>query len=80
MSECEGITELYKGKFVQVYLVDETIELSVANNVYSRSESLELLEELKIACASSEAAKRAQDEYLSHYPNHLPRLMENLDE
>ena len=45
------ITTLHKGKFVLVDLVDETIELTVENNVYSRSESLELLEELKRACA-----------------------------
>jgi len=74
------ITTVYKGEYVQVVLVDETIELTVENNVYSRSESLELLEELKIACTSSEAAKRVQDEYLSHYPNHLPRLMEDINE
>ena len=35
-------TTLHKGKFVLVDLVDETIELTVENNVYSRSESLEL--------------------------------------
>ena len=47
------ITTIFKGEFVQVDLVDETIELTVENNVYSRSESLELLEELKRACAAS---------------------------
>ena len=72
------IATIFKGEFVQVDLVDETIELTVENNVYSRSESLELLEELKTACSASEAAKSVQDEYLSHYPNNLPRLMENL--
>lgn len=45
------ITTLFKGEFVLVGLVDETIELTVENNVYSRSESLELLEEMKRACA-----------------------------
>ena len=52
MSESK-ITTIFKGEFVQVDLVDETIELTVENNVYSRSESLELLEELKRACAAS---------------------------
>jgi hypothetical protein len=47
------ITTLFKGEYVQVDLVDETIELTVEDNVYSRSESLELLEELQKACAVS---------------------------
>jgi len=50
------ITTLFKGEFVQVDLVDETIELTVENNVYSHSESLELLEELQKACAVSRKA------------------------
>ena len=49
MSECEGITELYRGEFVTCHLVDETIELTVANNVYSRSECSELLADLRNA-------------------------------
>ena len=43
------ITTLHKGKFVLVDLVDETIELTVENNVYSRSEALELIAELEQA-------------------------------
>ena len=42
-------TTLYKGKFVLVDVVDETIELTVENNVYSRSEGLELIAELEQA-------------------------------
>ena len=45
------ITTLFKGEFVMVDLVDETIELAVENNVYSYSESYELLDELQKACA-----------------------------
>ena len=45
------ITTLHKGKFVLVDLVDETIELTVENNVYSRSEALELLDELQKGCS-----------------------------
>ena len=41
------ITTLHKGSFVLVDLVDETIELTVENNVYSRSEALELIAELE---------------------------------
>tara|TARA_R110000824_G_scaffold176207_3_gene355053 strand:- start:71 stop:409 length:339 start_codon:yes stop_codon:yes gene_type:complete len=51
------ITTIFKGEFVMVDLVDETIELTVENNVYSRSESLELLVELQKACAVSRFAK-----------------------
>jgi hypothetical protein len=47
------IKTLFKGEFVMVDMVDETIELTVEDNVYSRSESLELLEELKSACSVS---------------------------
>jgi hypothetical protein len=50
------IKTLFKGEFVLVDMIDETIELTVENNVYSRSESLELLEELKMACATSRIA------------------------
>jgi len=44
-----NITTLHKGQFVLVDLVDETIELTVENNVYSRSEALELIAELEQA-------------------------------
>jgi len=51
------ITTIFKGEFVLVDMVDETIELTVEPNVYSRSESLALLEEMKMACAVSRTAK-----------------------
>jgi hypothetical protein len=72
------ITTLFKGEYVLVDLVDETIELTVENNVYSRSESLALLEELKMSCAATRLCKTGR-EYLSSYPNHLPRLMEEIE-
>jgi len=50
------ITTIFKGEYVQVDMVDETIELTVENNVYSFSESYELLDELQKACAISEKA------------------------
>ena len=55
MSESK-ITTIFKGEFVQVDMVDETIELTVENNVYSYSESYELLDELQKACAVSRKA------------------------
>ena len=57
--ECE-INTLYKGEFVLADLVDETVELTVANNVYSRSESFELLDELR--AATEEIRKEIEDE------------------
>jgi len=57
--ECE-IKTLYKGEFVLADLVDETVELTVANNVYSRSESFELLDELR--AATEEIRKKIEDE------------------
>ena len=51
------ITTIFKGEFVQVDIVDETIELTVEDNVYCSSESLELLEEMRRACAASRFAK-----------------------
>ena len=50
------IITLFKGEFVQVDLVDETIELTVEDNVYSRSEATELLIELTTACSISKIA------------------------
>jgi len=62
----QNITTIFKGEFVLVDMVDETIELTVEPNVYSRSESLELLEELKSACAVSRTAKSmVEDKNLS---------------
>ena len=57
--ECE-IKTLYKGEFVLADLVDETVELTVANNVYSRSESFELLAEL--SAATEEIRKEMENE------------------
>ena len=40
------ITDVYAGKYVLVQLVDETVELTVENNVYSLTESVELEQDL----------------------------------
>ena len=44
------ITTIFKGEFVMVDMVDETIELTVEDNIYSYSESYELLDEIQKAC------------------------------
>ena len=96
------ITTIFKGEYVQVDMVDETIELTVENNVYSRSESLELLDELQKACAVSKShaepfdskaklhdetdvassGRNAYDDsgYYNCYPNHLPRLIKEIED
>ena len=43
------ITDIYVGKYVLVQLVDETVELTVQNNVYSLTESVELEQDLQRA-------------------------------
>ena len=40
------ITDVYVGKYVLVQLVDSTVELTVENNVYSLTESVELEQDL----------------------------------
>ena len=40
------IKDIYTGKFVLIQLVDTTVELTVENNVYSLSESVELEQDL----------------------------------
>jgi len=40
------ITDVYTGKYVLVQLVDETVELTVENNVYSLTESVELEQDI----------------------------------
>ena len=71
------ITTLFKGEFVMVDLVDEAIELTVENNVYSRSESLELLVELQKACAASRFAK--SETYSQQMQDDLEPIEEPLD-
>ena len=60
MSESK-ITTLFKGEYVLVDMVDETIELTVENNVYSYSESVDLLAELQNACTVSRKAKNMSE-------------------
>ena len=41
------ITSLHEGKYISARLVDETAEVRIDDNIYSRSETSDLLEELK---------------------------------
>ena len=40
------ISDVYVGKYVLVQLVDETVELTVENNVYSLTEATELEQDI----------------------------------
>ena len=78
------ITTIFKGEYVQVDMVDETIELTVENNVYSRSESLELLEEMRRACSVSriniEEGFATVDAYSEQVQDELEPIEEDEDE
>tara|TARA_Y100001938_G_C7986730_1_gene377296 strand:+ start:610 stop:828 length:219 start_codon:yes stop_codon:yes gene_type:complete len=47
-TEVDGniIQDVYIGKYVSCQIVDETVELGVANNVYSLTEAAELEQEI----------------------------------
>jgi hypothetical protein len=45
MSESE-IVHVYRGEYVSIDLVDSTTELTVENNIYSLTESMELQQDL----------------------------------
>lgn len=78
------IETLYKGRFVLLDLVDQTVELTVEDNVYSYSESIELLKELQSAVFDIPVQTKPSSwgEALfpsaSDYQNHLPRLIKEI--
>ena len=53
---------LYKGKYTLVDLVDETVEVTVENNVYSLSEALDLKQELTEIADILMAIKKTRSE------------------
>ena len=71
------ITDVYVGKYLLVQLVDETIELTVENNVYSYSESYELLDDLQKACAIIK--KEKSETYSQQMQDELEPIEEPLD-
>ena len=75
------ITTIFKGEYVQVDMVDETIELTVENNVYSRSESLELLNELQMACSVSKIATNMTETDIDKtYSEQMQNALEPIEE
>jgi uncharacterized protein involved in high-affinity Fe2+ transport len=72
------ITDIYIGKYVLIQLVDETVELTVENNVYSLTESVELEQDLLKAMyelRKSDALKEA-----CTYSEKMQELLEPIDE
>ena len=72
------ITDVYTGKFVLVQLVDETVELTVENNVYSLTESVELEQDL--LRAMYELRKSDALKEVCTYSQEMQQLLEPIDE
>ena len=72
------IKDIYTGKYVLVQLVDTTVELTVENNVYSLTESVELEQDLLRAMyelRKSDALKET-----CTYSEKMQELLEPIDE
>ena len=72
------ITDIYTGKYVLVQLVDETVELTVENNVYSLTESVELEQDL--LRAMYELRKSDIIKEYCRYSEKMQELLEHIDE
>tara|TARA_B100000676_G_scaffold124301_1_gene123818 strand:+ start:61 stop:294 length:234 start_codon:yes stop_codon:yes gene_type:complete len=72
------ISDVYIGKYVLVQLVDETVELTVENNVYSLSESVELEQDLQRALY--ELRKNNTLKEACTYSEKMQQLLEPIDE
>ena len=72
------ITDIYIGKYVLIQLVDETVELTVENNVYSLTESVELEQDL--LKAMYELRKSDALKEVCTYSEKMQELLEPIDE
>ena len=72
------IKDVYAGKYVLVQLVDETVELTVENNVYSLTESVELEQDLQRALY--ELRKNNTLKEACTYSEKMQQLLEPIDE
>ena len=72
------IKDVYVGKYVLVQLVDETVELTVENNVYSLTESVELEQDLQRALC--ELRKNNTLKEACTYSEKMQQLLEPIDE
>ena len=75
------ITDVYVGKYVLVQLVDTTVELTVANNVYSLTEATELEQDLLQALYTLRKEKILKDiDYAESYSEEMQDQLEPIDE
>ena len=72
------ITDIYIGKYVLVQLVDETVELTVENNVYSLTESVELEQDLLKAMYELRKSDVLKETYT--YSEKMQEALEPIDE
>ena len=72
------ITDIYAGKYVLVQLVDETVELTVENNVYSLTESIELEQDLQRALYELRKSRVLKE--ACTYSQEMQEALEPIDE
>ena len=77
------ITDIYVGKYVLVQLVDTTVELTVENNVYSLTESVELEQDLLRAMYELRKHAKSMNTILKEartYSEQMQEALEPIDE
>ena len=75
------ITDVYVGEYVLVQMVDTTVELTVANNVYSLTEATELEQDLLQALYTLRKEKILKDiDYAESYSEEMQDQLEPIDE
>ena len=72
------ITDIYNGKYVLIQLVDETVELTVENNVYSLTESIELEQDLQRALYELRKSNTLKE--ACTYSEKMQEVLEPIDE
>ena len=77
------INDIYVGKYVLVQLVDTTVELTVENNVYSLTESVELEQDLLKAMYALRKHAKSMSHVLKGaitYSQEMQEALEPIDE
>ena len=75
------IKDVYVGEYVLVQMVDTTVELTVANNVYSLTEATELEQDLLQALYTLRKEKILKDiDYAESYSEERQDQLEPIDE
>ena len=75
------IKDVYVGEYVLVQMVDTTVELTVANNVYSLTEATELEQDLLQALYTLRKEKILKDiDYAESHSEQMQRELEPIDD